>query len=367
MRVLMVSKACLVGTYQTKLEAIAQYEDVELAVIVPPSWDDAAGRIGLERSHTRGYKLWVEPLRLNGNFHLHYYPTLGRRMREFGPDVLHVDEEPYNLATWLAVRTAVRQNVPALFFTWQNLYKRYPVPFRWMEGDVLRRAAYGLMGNRAAVDVFRRKGFEGRCRVIPQFGVSPALFAPPVQRHPDKGFVIGAAGRLVEEKGLAVLLAAVARLRGAWRLQVVGDGPLRGELVAQAEALGIGERVFFEGAVPSVQMPGYLQTLDVLVLPSRTRPHWKEQFGRILIEAMACETAVVGSDSGEIPHVVGEAGLIFAEDDVAGLAEQLQYLLQNRPVRDALGKAGRARVLANYTQAQIAAQTVGVYREIVAG
>ena len=72
MRVLMVSKACLVGSYQTKLEAIAAFDDVELSVIVPAMWQDPAGEIRLERSHTDGYRLLVDPIRLNGHYHLHY-------------------------------------------------------------------------------------------------------------------------------------------------------------------------------------------------------------------------------------------------------------------------------------------------------
>jgi hypothetical protein len=77
----MVSKACLVGAYQTKLEALAKFDDIELVVIVPPAWRDPAGEIRLERTHTNGYQLLVDPIRLNGQFHLHYYPKLKHRMQ----------------------------------------------------------------------------------------------------------------------------------------------------------------------------------------------------------------------------------------------------------------------------------------------
>ena len=112
MRVLMLSKACLVGSYQRKLEEIAcQGKNLpgglELAVIVPPFWDDPAGRVSLERSHTEGYQLFVDPIRLNGQFHLYYYPCLRERLAAFRPHVVHIDEEPYNLATWLAMRRTV--------------------------------------------------------------------------------------------------------------------------------------------------------------------------------------------------------------------------------------------------------------------
>jgi glycosyltransferase involved in cell wall biosynthesis len=367
MRVLLVSKACLVGSYQTKLEQIARFDDVELAVVVPPVWLDPAGPVTLERSHTEGYRLWVDPIRFNGQFHLHYYPRLAERLATFRPDILHMDEEPYNLATWLAVRQARAAGAGALFFSWQNLHNRYPLPFSLMERQVLRSVDYAILGNEASARVWRAKNYRGPYRVIPQFGVCPDLFQPPARRDSGRGFVIGSASRrLVPEKGIDLLLQAVAGLPGIWRVQIAGEGPERRNLEQLARELGIAGRVFFDGAITSDQMPAYLRQLDVLVLPSRTLPNWKEQFGRVLIEAMACAVAVVGSDSGEIPQVIGDAGLIFPEDDVAALRAHLLSLMQTEALRERFGRAGRQRVLARYTQAQIAAQTVDVYREIMA-
>src|SRR4051794_6332245 len=102
MRVLMISKACIVGIYQKKLEEIAKFPDVELAVVVPPSWAESSGEIRLERAHIEGYQLHVEPIRFNGNFHLYYFPTLAHCFRDFRPDNVHIDEEPYNVSAWQA-------------------------------------------------------------------------------------------------------------------------------------------------------------------------------------------------------------------------------------------------------------------------
>ena len=366
MRVLMLSKACLVGAYQTKLEEIARFEDVELTVIVPPLWLDAAGMVSLERGHTEGYRLLVDPIRLNGNFHLYYFPTLKKRLAEVQPDVVHIDEEPYNLATWLALRQAHKVGAKALFFSWQNLNRPYPFPFSLLEKQVLRDSDYALMGNREAVQVWQAKGYNGRYRIIPQFGVDAEMFRPPSRRDEGRGFVIGSANRrLVAEKGVDVLLKAVAELPGVWRLHIAGEGPMKRPLQQLAQELGIAQRVQFDGAISSAQMPGYLQQLDALVLSSRTRPNWKEQFGRVLIEAMACGVAVVGSDSGEIPHVIGDAGLVFPEDDVTALRAHLQQLLSSPTLRGELGVNGRQRVLNKFTQAQVAAATVAVYREMM--
>jgi len=361
----MLSKACLVGSYQTKLEAIACHEDIDLTVIVPPVWYDPAGPVKLERSHTEGYRLLVDPIRFNGQFHTYYFPKLKQRLAAIRPDVVHIDEEPYNLATWLALRQARRAGAKSLFFSWQNLRRDYPFPFNLLEKQVLAQIDYAIMGNQAAAEVWRQKEYRGPMQIIPQFGVDATLFQSPAQRDPGRGFVIGSANRrLVPEKGVDLLLRAAARLPGVWRLHIAGDGPARPSLENLARQLGIGDRVQFDGVVTSAQMPSYLQQLDALVLASRTLPNWKEQFGRVLIEAMACEVAVVGADSGEIPNVIGEAGLIFPEGDENALHQQLLTLLQSPALRDELAENGRQRVLAHYTQRQIANETVAVYREM---
>ena len=106
MRALMISKACIVGAYQIKLEELARFPGLDLTVVTPPYWRDERGVLPLERQHTAGYDLVVEPMALNGNFHLHFYPHLNRQLQRVQPDLVHIDEEPYNLATahalWLA-------------------------------------------------------------------------------------------------------------------------------------------------------------------------------------------------------------------------------------------------------------------------
>ncbi|MCP5095910.1 MAG: glycosyltransferase [Chloroflexi bacterium] len=366
MRVLMISKACLVGAYQTKLEEIGQCEDVELTVIVPPSWNDPAGIVKLERAHTNGYRLLVDPIRFNGQFHTHYYPRLQQRIAQFKPDIVHIDEEPYNFATWHALRQAKKVGAKTLFFSWQNINRPYPIPFRWMERQVLTQVDFALMGNRDAEAVWREKGYMGNSAVIPQFGVDPDIYSPSAKRDRGRGFVIGSANRrLVPEKGVDLLLKAAVNLPGIWRLHIAGEGSERPSLERLARQLGIQDRVQFDGAISSTHMPAYLQQLDVSVLASRTLPTWKEQFGRILVESMACQVPVIGAESGEIPNVIGNAGLTFPEDDDAVLHQHLHNLIQSESLRETLGKAGRDRVLENYTQRQIAAQTVAAYHEMM--
>jgi len=368
MRILMISKACVVGIYQRKLEEMARLPDVELSVVVPPVWADPAGAIPLERAHLKGYRLLVEPMRFNGNYHLHYYPTLGRRIREVRPDVLHIDEEPYNAATWHALWLARRQHIPTLFFSWQNIVRHYPPPFSWGERWALRRIDYAIVGTQSAADVWRAKGYRGPLVVIPQFGIDPALFTPDTNRPPHTELRIGYFGRLVPEKGVDLLIHALACLGHAGiatRLVIIGQGPEKAALEALAAQLGVLDKIEFRGVFPSTQMPAQYPTIDVLALPSRTQANWKEQFGRVLVEAMASGVPVVGSDCGAIPDVIGEAGLIFPEGDVDALVDRLSTLAKNRTQREALIAAGRQRVIDRFTHASVAEQTISAYKTML--
>jgi glycosyltransferase involved in cell wall biosynthesis len=379
MRVLMLSKACIVGIYQRKLEEIAKL-GVELLTLVPPSWKDERGETKLERAYTDGYRLDVIPIALNGNFHLHSYPGLGARIRDFRPDIVHIDEEPYNVAAWQALYHARRAGAKTLFFSWQNILRRYPPPFAWGERWVLNQVDYALVGTESTAQVWRAKGYTGDMAVVPQFGVDPALFYPlplppsPLRREGEQdstttvitqSFTLGYLGRLVEEKGVHLLLQAAAHIEGDWKLRIVGSGPERDTLRAYAQHLGIAERIEWIEWIASTEMPAQYQQLDVLVVPSLTRPNWKEQFGRVLIEAMASGVPVIGSDSGAIPDIVGETGLIVPEGDVSALADAICKLQRDAELRGRLGAEGRARVLAQFTHEQVARDTVRVYGQMM--
>ena len=367
MRVLMISKPMIASAYRTKLEAIARQPDVELTAVVPPYWlDDAGRKAPLEPGHTDGYELVVEPMAFNGHFHYHFYPTLHRIFSRVRPDLLHMDEEPYNLATLQGYALAKRHGARAMFFTWQNLLRRYPPPISWLERLIYRLSSGAIAGNAEAVDVLRRKGYCGRTWVIPQFGVDPELFTPDAAPRPDdRPFTVGFVGRLRERKGAHLLVEAVAQLRDDTRFELLAWGQEEQRIRALASQLGISDRVAFHPAVPSDQVPEFLRRLDVVVMPSIEIESWKEQFGRVLVEGMACGVNVVGSDSGEIAHVIGDAGLVFPPGDSVALAESLRRLRDDAVLRAALRERGIERVREPYTQQAIADQTVAAYREVI--
>ncbi len=363
----MVSKACYVAAYRRKLELLAAEPDIDLTLVVPPYWRFGSRRAPLEPGFDRGYRTIVANPALNGWHHLHFYRAMGAILAETRPDLVHIDEEPYDIVTWHTLRAARRAGAKALFFTWQNLPLALPLPFRLLRSRVLAQAAGAIAGNQEGAQILRDLGYRGPLEVIPQFGVDPEVF-PWRARETAGPVTIGYAGRLVPEKGVGDLLEALALLEGLpWRLAVAGSGPEEGRLRERAAALGLDGRVTWLGAVDSTAMPAVMAALDVLVLPSRTMPRWKEQFGRVLVEAMASGAAVVGTRSGEIPQVIGDAGVIVPEGDPGALRAALERLLDDPAERLRLGRLGRERVLASFTQARIAGRTAAFYRQVLAG
>jgi len=169
----------------------------------------------------------------------------------------------------------------------------------------------------------------------------------------------------VEEKGLRTLLEAAAGLEGDFQLLFLGRGPFRDDLARLVAAHDLADRTVFIESVPHEQVPAYVNCLNCLVLPSLTTPSWKEQFGHVLIEAMACGVPVVGSDSGAIQEVISDAGLIFPEGDAEQLRGRLVRLMGDAALRERLSQAGRERVLAHYTDERIAEAIWQVYQEVM--
>ena len=251
----MFSKALILGAYQKKCEELAKLPDVQLRVVVPPHWDEAGRRMLLERRYTAGYELVVRKMLFNGHFHYHLYPNLRADFAQFKPQVVHLDEEAYNLATAHGLWLSRRAKAKTVFFTWQNLYRELPFPFNRIERYCLNNVDYAIAGNNDAAEILRRKGFTKPVVVVPQFGVDPELYSrrgvtpatlPGVaETSENRPFIIGYAGRLVPQKGLVNLMEAVAGLEGNWRLALLGDGPLRSTLESMAQQSGVRDRVLF--------------------------------------------------------------------------------------------------------------------------
>lgn len=343
----------------------------ELTLITPPELRRTLGSYAVERSNRWPHT--VVPALMSGRLSGFFFSPgpLWRALKAANPDLIQVDEEPVTPALLQVLLLKRRLGCKVIFFSWENLALRYrPIP------TLLRRLALHLAdgaiaGNRAAADLLRTSGFRQPLAVIPQLGVDPDQFRPArdetLRREWGlRDFTAGYIGRLVPEKGLMLLLDALAQVGGDWQWLLVGRGPLRQELEQRAAALGLAERLRFVDAVGHAEVPRYLNVIDTLVLPSQTTPRWAEQFGHVLIEAMACGVPVVGARSGAIPEVIGDDGLLFPEHRVDLLAAQLRLLRDFPALQEALSWKGRNRVLEHYSDARIAEQTLAFWHEVCA-
>ena len=162
------------------------------------------------------------------------------------------------------------RGTPFLFCSAQNIDKRYPPPFRWIERWSLRRAAGAYSCNTEARRILRRKGLDGRVELLP-LGVDVERFRAPDRQPPTAPAPVGFVGRLIPHKGVDVLLRAVA-LDDRLRADIFGAGPEAEALAALAATLGIGDRVRFHGHVDEARSPTSTPRFDVLAVPSVPMP-----------------------------------------------------------------------------------------------
>ncbi len=159
----------------------------------------------------------------------------------------------------------------------------------------------------------------------------------------DNTFVVGFAGLISRQKGWRILLEAADKLPERFKVVIVGDGDERPQLEAWLQRPELAQRVYFAGYLPREELLAAYAQFDVLVLPAITTTHLVEQSPNVIAEAMACGTPVIGSSSGGIPEMVGEAGLIVPEGDPPALAAALARLAADDNLRRSLREKGLAR------------------------
>ncbi|GAB3409894.1 glycosyltransferase family protein [Flindersiella endophytica] len=305
-----------------------------------------------------------------------YRPSSGRELAkqvlgQRPPDIVHVIGEAGYLSTFQILNLCTRYwpQAAVTLYAAQNLVTRYPYPFPALERRAYSRISCATPITPAAEGVLRAKGYRGRSHVVP-LGVDTDLFTPRPALRP-RPFTVGFVGWLERHKGIPDLLAAADLVNA--NLLLVGKGRL--ESAVERESVRRAGRVRLHPWANRHQLPDLLAQMDVLVLPSipviqRNVAPWigiplKEQFGRVLVEAMACGVPVIGSDVGEIPHVIGDAGLVYPAGDVTALAHCLAQLRADARLAAHLSAAGRARAQ-EFSWSRIGDELCRVWRELAA-
>jgi glycosyltransferase involved in cell wall biosynthesis len=323
------------------------------------------------------FALEILPILFPGKSNRCLHPALGALLRRERPDAVFVQSEPedFLLSQILLVRAIHHLDFKVIFITWRNMpYSRFGLPYKcgWVYGCAerfgLRHADHCFSFNSAGPGALRGRGFEA-VDVIP-LAIDTDFFQPTDAAHIRsslglRDFTIGFFGRFVDEKGVGLLLEAVAELAHPVQVLLVGNGPARKTWMERARQLAIADRVVHKASVLRSDMPAHLCACDVVVLPSYATGTWKEQFGRVLVEAMACGVPVIGSDCGEIPTVIGPVGMVFPEKDVPALGACLRRVIEEPGVRRRLAALGRARAESHYSCKAIAAAWLRVIRRLL--
>jgi glycosyltransferase involved in cell wall biosynthesis len=354
--------------------ALAGAGEWEVTAAAPARYPGDLRDIELEPIEGEACRTVPVPVQFARKPHLMLY---GKRLRELLRerwDVVHCWEEPYVASAWQVARWA-RPEAALVYATFQNLPKRYPPPFAQMERRAMRRAdgwiAFGRTVEEALAD---RPGYRDRPHAVIPPGVDLVRFRSDAEARlrvraelgwtGDGPPVVGFLGRFVEEKGLRVLLRAWEAAAPS-RLLLVGGGAMEAELRTWAGSFA--DRVRVVTGVPHDGVPGYLNAMDMLVAPSLTTPRWREQFGRMLVEAMACGVPVVGSDSGEIPHVVGGAGIVVPEGDEGALRTAFDGLIGDAGQRMNLSARGLERARSDFALPVVARRHLAFFDGLVDG
>ena len=365
MRAVVLSHTYINPEDRGKLRALAGL-GCSIALAVPDHWVHPITGSRLAASWGDDGGVRVVPVRVRGagggpELATWDRSTLKKLLRDFRPDILQVEEDPWTPAAASVSAVAARLRIPVVLFSAESVTRAYPFRQRLRRRSAVNRAAGFLGGNRLAAALLSRGRPSLPVEVIPQLGAPIPRRLTPV---PHDGFTIGFVGRLVHEKGCDLLLRACVQVLGAWNLIVVGSGPAQEEMESLAERLGIASRVTWLGALPREELAAAWPRFDCLVLPARTTQRWVEPHGRAVIEAMAHSVTVIGSTSGALPEIIGDAGLVIPEDDVRALTAAVQDLRDSAPRRQAFALEGRRRVMAEFVDGALARKTLAFWEKV---
>ncbi len=368
MKLLVVDHNALDAAHRVLYAKMVERGGIELRLVVPFRWFNNFRFLSFSPPEQQlPYDLFACDVLFPTRTHRLIYRRLSDHLKQFQPDVFYINAEPENFQTFQAAKLCASRNITLVFSSWRNIdHMQVGYPYkcsflhRAIERYVLRRASHGIVFNRSAQHLFSRHGYHATSVIPPS--VDTQVFYPRARNRQDQCFVIGYVGRLTKGKGVDLLLHALAGLPPSYRATIVGDGPMSESLKQLASRLG--SRVAFKPPVSSEELPTILSAFDGVVLPSRSMRHWREQFGRILIEAMACGVPVIGSTSGEIPDVIGDAGLVFKEESVEGLRLGLERLAQDERLRDELRERGLRRVREKYEVTRVAQQMHSLFIDL---
>lgn len=290
-------------------------------------------------------------------------------------DFLFAMSEPYaytSLFIWMTHFLLFRRKGYFFCFALQNIYKEFPFYIRWVQTFLFRRVSGILVLGREHEQVLRKHGYKGLCIPFPLWYASDLFKIEDRSQcksklnlrdsELEKRIVLGFSGSMIEEKGIFDLISCLSLHYDEselvkMTLLLCGKGKEEKRVQTELRALEKkGLKVHYMGGLNPENMVNFLGLVDILIVPSKTASHWKEQFGRIIVEGMACGCTVIGSDSGEIPVVIDEKDQIFKEGDLLAMKKVLDHVISRISSHDQehLRHLNHKKVAAKYSDVVLA-------------
>ncbi len=316
MKLLYIWHAGVEKEYRYLFKEIAR-QGTELTVITAEKWIESSKKQYFQRDDSidRNYRIY--PLKtvftnhIRSFFYLNIFKIVFILLKA-RPDFIYIKEEPFSSACF-EIMLLCGLFVPKAKISIEsdeNLPVRHPVPYKWFEKFVLRKIFRLAVVSKDGIGIYKDKGAGNKLYKTTYFvntdRFKPMPFEESIRYFPEmagKKFKIGFAARIAEEKGIDTLILSLKYIKGLvgnFSLYIAGAG--NENYIEELRKLilneGCQDYVYFLGSLGIDKLPYFYNCLDVLVLPSKTKSWWKEQFGRVIIECQACGTPVIGSSSG---------------------------------------------------------------------
>lgn len=355
MKYFLIDKNLIDPVNYYKWTLFADKEGVNLKALVPERWIENSRMLKFEKVFETNFPVAGKRVFWPGYENRGFYlEGLISEFKKADPDVMICFEEPCSIFALQAMLTlqVYKPECKLVYFSWYNNFHdkfyvyRPQFFYRSILWNTLQAADLVLCANEDG-RIFYNSRVGDKAKKL-YFGVNLDQFRIAGKREfytGNRPLRIGYVGRLLEMKSIETLMDSVAELRKTHPVELflLGNGDHKKSLVAYSELIGISDITEFSQAVPSSEVPNYMRKMDVMVLPSKSTRFWKEQYGRVLVEAMAAGVPLIGSTSGAIPEVIGDAGLIFEEQNSRDLTAQLMKILDDPSLLPKFADAGEKR------------------------
>ncbi len=366
--IVVISHALVIPVTQNRWKLLARQPGISVHVFVPEYWEQTwfGEKVVYEpvETHDNNFHVHPTPTTSKSNWGKYFFKSFDLKLRELKPDLIYIIQEEsilihhqiYLYRNFFAPEAKIiflsmnASGIPYQKAT--NPIKRMVHKLLW--NNIKKNTDVALVHYPGCVESLRSGSYNKPIYIQTQVGVDETLFAPdPSKRElyrKKTGFqnelVIGYVGRLIVDKGVDDLLDVFVKLVKKYphiRLLLVGNGELRTKINQISTDNNLTDYIHITGFVDQAEVPAFMNAMDILVLASKTMPHWIDTFPLVTVQAQAVRVPVIASDSGAIPWQLADSARVFPEGDRQKLAEALVEFIESREERDRYAQKGQKR------------------------